>query len=83
MLDPTLPVSADGLIKSLAAESIEARRLWKPMHLQPVFDGTRSFLNGASEHLFDNGVALPSGSALDDEDIDRVLGAVRAAVGGR
>lgn len=83
VLDPNRPVSADGLIKSLAAESIEARRLWKPMHLQPVFDGTRSFLNGASEHLFDNGVALPSGSALDDEDIDRVLGAVRAAVGGR
>ena len=83
VLDRGLPASVDGVIKSLAAESIEARRLWKPMHLQPVFDGTRSFLNGASEHLFDNGVALPSGSALDDEDIDRVLGAVRAAVGGR
>lgn len=83
VLDPSLPVSADGVIKSLAAESIESRRLWKPMHLQPVFDGARAFLNGASEYLFDNGLALPSGSALTDEDVDRVVAAVRGCVGGR
>lgn len=81
VLDPVMPTSAAGLIKSLAAEGIEARRLWKPMHLQPVFDGARAFVNGNSEYLFDNGVALPSGSALRDQDVDRVLAAVRDCLG--
>lgn len=82
VLDPTMPASATGLIKSLAAESIEARRLWKPMHLQPVFEGARAFVNGNAEYLFDNGVALPSGSALRDQDVDRVLAAVRDCIKG-
>ena len=48
-------------------------RLWKPMHLQPVFAARRSFVSGESEKLFDRGVALPSGSALGDGEIERVL----------
>lgn len=83
VLDSATPISADGLIKSMAAECIEARRLWKPMHLQPVFDAARAFVNGNSEFLFDNGVALPSGSALSDSDIDRVIRAVRTGLGAR
>ncbi len=83
VLNPASPISAAGLIKWLGSENIEARRLWKPMHLQPVFDGARSFLNGNAEFLFDNGVALPSGSALRDQDIDRVVAAVRDCFGER
>jgi len=74
MLDPTLTaVNPAQLIGKLAAEDIESRRLWKPMHLQPVFAESRSFVTGASERLFDRGVTLPSGSALHDDDIERVL----------
>ena len=82
VLDPGVaPISAESLIKSLATDDIEARHLWKPMHLQPVFVDARAFVNGASEHLFNNGVTLPSGSALTDAEIDRVIGSVRSAFG--
>jgi len=73
-LDPaSTTVTASRLIAELAGEDIESRRLWKPMHLQPVFASRRSFVSGQSERLFDRGVALPSGSALHDDDIERVL----------
>lgn len=60
------------LSAALAEDDIESRPLWKPMHLQPVFSGTRSLVTGASEWLFEHGVTLPSGSALTDADIERV-----------
>jgi len=50
------------------------------MHLQPVFAGARSFVNGTSQGLFDRGVALPSGSALTDDDIERVVGVLTKAL---
>jgi len=81
-LDPALaPINADKLIAGLADAGIEARHLWKPMHLQPVFANARAFVTGAAQRLFDRGVALPSGSALDDADIDVVIEAVRTALG--
>jgi dTDP-4-amino-4,6-dideoxygalactose transaminase len=81
-LDPTrCPISADTVIKSLAEEDIEARHLWKPMHLQPVFAGARAFLDGTAEHLFSTGLTLPSGSALREEEVNTVIDAVRAALG--
>jgi dTDP-4-amino-4,6-dideoxygalactose transaminase len=61
------------IIAKLEAEDIEARRLWKPMHLQPVWRGQRVFLNGNSERLFRSGLALPSGSSLTDSQIERVV----------
>ena len=73
-LDPVVTdVSPSQLIAELASENIESRRLWKPMHLQPVFASHRAFVNGESERLFDRGVTLPSGSALCDDDIERVI----------
>jgi dTDP-4-amino-4,6-dideoxygalactose transaminase len=73
-LDPAVTeVSPSQLIAALASENIESRRLWKPMHLQPVFASRRAFVNGESERLFDRGVTLPSGSALYDDDIERVI----------
>ena len=71
-------VTPTQLIAALASEDIESRRLWKPMHLQPVFASHRSFITGESERLFDRGVTLPSGSALQDDEIGRVIGALRA-----
>ena len=61
------------VMAALAAADIEARHVWKPMHLQPVFVGHRAAVTGTAERLFDRGVVLPSGSALRDGDIDRVL----------
>lgn len=67
----------DLVIKELSAEQIEARHVWKPMHLQPVYEHSRAFLNGNAEQLFTSGVALPSGSGLSDQDIERVILGVR------
>ncbi len=65
---------------SLEAESIEARRIWKPMHLQPVFRDAERAEGGVAESLFERGVCLPSGTANTAEDLERVVAAVRDAV---
>jgi dTDP-4-amino-4,6-dideoxygalactose transaminase len=54
------------------AEQIEARPLWKPMHLQPVFAGCPAYVNGTSEDLFNKGLCLPSGSNIDEEGRVRI-----------
>ncbi len=59
-------------------ENIETRPLWKPLHLQPVFSDCPHYINGVSESLFDDGLCLPSGSSLTDEDIKRVAGVIVA-----
>lgn len=61
------------LSEVLAAQNIESRPLWKPMHLQPVFERYRGVINGTSERIFERGLTLPSGSALDDEQRERVV----------
>lgn len=58
---------------ALEAENIEARPLWKPMHMQPVFEGTRFFGSGICEKLFEQGLCLPSGSNLTDQHFDRIF----------
>lgn len=70
--------STDGLAKALEDADIESRRLWKPMHRQPVFDGATSFLNGSADRLFETGLALPSGSALTSDDVERVVSVIRS-----
>jgi dTDP-4-amino-4,6-dideoxygalactose transaminase len=54
-------------------ENIECRPLWKPMHLQPVFEGSRFFGEGVCVELFEKGLCLPSGSNLTDEEFERVF----------
>jgi len=54
-------------------ENIETRPLWKPMHMQPIFEKYTKYVNGTSEKLFDIGLCLPSGSNMTDEDRERVL----------
>ena len=54
-------------------ENIETRPLWKPMHQQPVFASSKNYLNGVSDKLFENGLCLPSGSNLTEEDFDRIF----------
>jgi len=53
-------------------DDIESRPLWKPMHLQPVFSGAPYYGTNVSEKLFDNGLCLPSGSNLTDQERERI-----------
>lgn len=74
LVDPdTAGFTAEDLRVHLAGQDIEARPLWKPMHLQPVFAGRRAFTDGTGERLFTTGLSLPSGSVLDDSSISRVV----------
>lgn len=65
----------------LLEEGIESRPLWKPMHLQPVFDGTRYFGRGVDERLFREGLCLPSGSDMTEEEQADVIAAITSIVG--
>lgn len=57
----------------LTAADIESRPLWKPMHLQPVFAKAPAYVNGVSETLFTQGLCLPSGPMVTDEDVNRIV----------
>ena len=58
---------------NLLKYNIESRPLWKPMHLQPVFKDCQVFENGVSEDIFNRGLCLPSGSNMNDLDLNRVI----------
>lgn len=64
----------------LAAENIESRWLWRPMHMQPVFANAPFYGNGVSEDLFSRGLCLPSGSILSNDDVARVIDAIKTYV---
>lgn len=58
-------------------QQIETRPVWKPMHLQPIFSGCECINNGVAEELFSQGLCLPSGSNLTEEDLERVITAIK------
>lgn len=62
-------------------DNIESRPLWKPMHLQPVFENAPYYGTQVSEKLFDNGLCLPSGSNLSDGDRERISKVIRTYFG--
>ncbi|MEM6622769.1 MAG: aminotransferase class I/II-fold pyridoxal phosphate-dependent enzyme [Pseudomonadota bacterium] len=61
---------------ALLEHQIESRPLWKPMHTQPLFDGARYVGHGFDEALFRDGLCLPSGSDMTDDQLDEVIGHV-------
>jgi dTDP-4-amino-4,6-dideoxygalactose transaminase len=67
----------------LTSDHIESRPLWKPMHLQPVFETNPALVNGYAQQLFETGLTLPSGSSLSEEEVDRVLVRIREFLGSR
>jgi dTDP-4-amino-4,6-dideoxygalactose transaminase len=75
LVDPekTNGINRETIRIALEAENIESRPLWKPMHLQPVFEKYPSFTSGISEKLFNTGLCLPSGSNLTIEEIQTVI----------
>jgi dTDP-4-amino-4,6-dideoxygalactose transaminase len=62
---------------ALEAENIEARPIWKPMHLQPVFKDCRIVGGNVSEDLFARGLCLPSGTQMTREDLERVTKVIK------
>ncbi|MGN0213542.1 MAG: DegT/DnrJ/EryC1/StrS family aminotransferase, partial [Muribaculaceae bacterium] len=62
---------------ALAAEGIESRPLWKPMHLQPVYADAPAYVNGVSESLFKTGLCLPSGPWVSDDDVAFIVDCIR------
>ncbi|WP_376697739.1 DegT/DnrJ/EryC1/StrS family aminotransferase [Salirhabdus euzebyi] len=77
-IDPkVISVSPFEVIKALEKEKIEARHIWKPLHLQPVFKNNTFFPHKqdkvVSEELFEQGLCLPSGSSLTEDQQDRVI----------
>lgn len=84
LLDEGCGVTPGQVISALAAENIEARHVWKPMHLQPVFEGC-PFVSVAehpvSEALFERGICLPSGTNMTAEQQERVCAVLRRCFG--
>jgi len=66
-------VRPSDIIIALEKENIEARPIWKPMHIQPFFEGCDFIGEGVAENLFENGVCLPSDTKMTDNDLNRIV----------
>lgn len=75
-----LGCSRDELLAALGQQDIEARPLWKPMHLQALYASAERYGGAVSEDLFARGICLPSSSFLDHSQQDRVIGVVRETI---
>ncbi|WP_269671032.1 DegT/DnrJ/EryC1/StrS family aminotransferase [Paenibacillus sp. 481] len=85
-LDPQrFQVHPSEMVAKLEEWNIEARPVWKPLHLQPLYNGCRYFAHeehvSVSEYLFTHGICLPSGSSLTDTEQNRVIDAVESVLG--
>jgi dTDP-4-amino-4,6-dideoxygalactose transaminase len=70
-------VDVEALCKYLVSLGIETRMLWKPMHMQPVFKDAPAYTNGVSEYLFKNGLCLPGGPWVSDEDAVSIVSEIK------
>ena len=75
--DKTNPLE---IIKILEEKNIESRPLWKPMHLQPLFQNSISFIDGTSEELYKKGICLPSPTRASFDDLNRIVETIREYV---
>jgi dTDP-4-amino-4,6-dideoxygalactose transaminase len=67
------PVTREEVRMCLTANNIDCRPLWKPLHLQPVFEQAPYYGSNCSERLFEKGLCLPSGSNLTEDELNRVV----------
>lgn len=74
-------ITREELRMALLEDDIESRPLWKPMHMQPIFADAPYYGGTVAEKLFDNGLCLPSGSNLTDEDRTRIAAKVKEVFG--
>lgn len=77
IVDPATGHTPDQMRIALDAANIETRLLWRPMHMQPVYADAPYYGGDVCERLFDTGLCLPSGSSLSDDDIARVIDAIK------
>jgi pyridoxal phosphate-dependent aminotransferase EpsN len=82
--DEEVEVNISSLLKLMTEENIEVRPVWKPLHLQPLFNGVKYYHHreneNISEKLFDRGICLPSGSNMTLEDQMRVIDCMKRAI---
>lgn len=76
LVAPDSGVTADELRVHMASLNVETRLLWKPLHLQPVFSEATRYVDGTSEHLFAQGLCLPSGPCVSIEEQDFIARAI-------
>lgn len=79
LVDPKLTngINRETIRLALESENIESRPLWKPLHLQPIFEKYPFYGNSVAANLFENGLCLPSGSNLTDADRNRISAVVK------
>ncbi len=77
LIDQTTGRTPDEIRIALEAENIETRLLWRPMHMQPIYKDAPYYGENIAETLFNQGLCLPSGSSLSDDDIHRVITAIK------
>jgi pyridoxal phosphate-dependent aminotransferase EpsN len=79
-------ISIDALLDALREDNIEARPVWKPLHMQPLYQGARYYTHGehedVSRRLFGCGICLPSGSNMTEADQMRVIHCIQQALSG-
>ncbi|MDM7461902.1 MAG: DegT/DnrJ/EryC1/StrS family aminotransferase, partial [bacterium] len=71
--------SPETVRRALEAENIEARPVWKPLHLQPVFQECERVGGAVAEDLFRQGLCLPAGTGMTEADIERGVAVIRRA----
>ena len=82
VIDPAIAgKTREDLRLAFLEDDIESRPLWKPMHMQPVFVDAPYYGGTVAEKLFDNGLCLPSGSNLTDEERARITAKVKEVFG--
>lgn len=72
--------NVEALRLALDKANIEARPLWKPMHLQPVYKNNPSYVNGVSENLFKKGICLPSGPYVTETHVRYIVDIIKSAI---
>lgn len=77
-IEPTLAgIDREQIRLELAQQNIETRPVWKPLHLQPVFQDCECIGGAIAENLFQTGLCLPSSSSLTETEINRVIEAIK------
>ena len=73
-------IDTEAFCLQLDKVGIEARPLWKPMHMQPVYKDAPAYLNGISEKLYKTGICLPSGPWVTDEDVKYIAETIKGMI---
>ena len=73
-------IAPQKVIEALEEQNIESRLLWKPMHLQPLFENALHISDGTSQKLFEKGICLPSGTAMSRENISHICNIIKSTL---